>query len=120
MNNGDKVKYRMGLTFTYIGKNPIKSGDSFCIHPNGSIDSLPTEDLTPLIKDKLEGYIANSDYLIDEIMFNKNYTDYYTKQIPKPIGDFIINNAKGTQLEDGIYYHYTEVIKLLKKYRDER
>ena len=38
------------------------------------------------------------------------------KEIPRPIGDFIIDNARGIQLEDGMYYHYTEVIKLLRKY----
>lgn len=46
MKNGDKVKYRMGLTFTYIGNNPTIEGESFCIHPCGRVDSLPTEDLT--------------------------------------------------------------------------
>jgi len=38
------------------------------------------------------------------------------QEIPKPVGDFIINNAEGIELPDGVYYHYTEVIKLLKLY----
>lgn len=37
----------------------------------------------------------------------------------KPIGDFIINNSKGTQTENGVYYHYTEVCKLLKLYEKQ-
>lgn len=41
------------------------------------------------------------------------------EEIPKPIGDFIINNAKGILLDDGVYYHYSEVIKLLKLYLKE-
>lgn len=40
------------------------------------------------------------------------------EKIPKPIGQFIIDNAKGVLLEDGMYYHYTEVIKLLKLYEN--
>lgn len=38
--------------------------------------------------------------------------------IPKPIGDFILENAKGVQLFDGRYYHYSEVCGLLKKYAE--
>ncbi len=34
----------------------------------------------------------------------------------KPIGYFIINNSKGTQTENGVYYHYTKVCRLLKLY----
>lgn len=37
----------------------------------------------------------------------------------KPIGDFIINNSKGTQTENGVYYHYTEVCRLLKLYEKQ-
>jgi len=38
-------------------------------------------------------------------------------KVPKPvISDFIISNAKGVQGNDGVYYHFTEVISLLKKY----
>ena len=35
-------------------------------------------------------------------------------EIPDPIGKFIIDNANGIMGADGMYYHYTEVIKLLK------
>jgi hypothetical protein len=35
-------------------------------------------------------------------------------EIPEPIGTFIIDNADGIMGADGMYYHYTEVIKLLK------
>jgi hypothetical protein len=35
-------------------------------------------------------------------------------EIPEPIGTFIIDNANGVMGADGMYYHYTEVIKLLK------
>lgn len=37
----------------------------------------------------------------------------------KPIGDFIIKNSKGTQTENGVYYHYTEVCRLLKLYEKQ-
>jgi len=36
-----------------------------------------------------------------------------------PIGDFIIANAKGVAGKDGVYYHYSEVCTLLKKYSDQ-
>jgi hypothetical protein len=36
------------------------------------------------------------------------------KEIERPIGDFIMDNAKGVQGQDGVYYHYSEVCKLLK------
>ncbi len=40
-----------------------------------------------------------------------------TVPIEKPIGDFIIANATGTMGNDGMYYHYAEVCKLLKLYK---
>ena len=40
-----------------------------------------------------------------------------TEEIPKPIfSDFVLNNAEGVQKLDGRYYHFSEVISLLKKY----
>jgi hypothetical protein len=36
------------------------------------------------------------------------------KEIEKPVGDFIMDNATGVQGGDGVYYHYSEVCKLLK------
>lgn len=37
-------------------------------------------------------------------------------EIKRPIGDFIMENANGVQGQDGVYYHYSEVCKLLKLY----
>lgn len=37
-------------------------------------------------------------------------------EMKPPIGDFIINNATGVQGADGVYYHYSEVCKLLRLY----
>lgn len=37
-----------------------------------------------------------------------------------PLGKFIIDNAEGVQGEDGVYYHYEEVIKLLKLYGTDK
>lgn len=37
-------------------------------------------------------------------------------EIPKPIGQFILDNAEGVQGLDGLYYHYSTVCDLLKKY----
>jgi hypothetical protein len=41
-------------------------------------------------------------------------------EIPAPIGDFIIENATGTMGNDGVYYHYSDVCKLLKLYKDKK
>lgn len=37
-----------------------------------------------------------------------------------PLGKFIIDNAEGAQGEDGVYYHYEEVLKLLKLYNTDK
>jgi hypothetical protein len=37
----------------------------------------------------------------------------------EPIGKFIINNAKGTETQNGVYYHYSEVCALLKKHKEQ-
>ena len=37
-------------------------------------------------------------------------------ELPKPKGDFILENAKGISLPNGQYYHYSEVVQLLTKY----
>jgi hypothetical protein len=39
------------------------------------------------------------------------------KEIEKPVGDFIMDNATGVQGGDGVYYHYSEFVnlKLMKK-----
>jgi hypothetical protein len=42
-------------------------------------------------------------------------------EIPRPIySDFIIENGNGVDLSDGTYYHFTEVIRLLKKWSKEK
>ena len=39
------------------------------------------------------------------------------EEIPKPeVQDFIIENGNGVMGNDGMYYHFTEVIKLMKLY----
>ena len=38
------------------------------------------------------------------------------QEMPIPTGRFVIDNAKGIHLADGQYYHYVEVIELLKSY----
>jgi hypothetical protein len=40
-------------------------------------------------------------------------------KIEEPIGKFIIDNAKGTETQNGVYYHYTEVCTLLNKQKDQ-
>ena len=45
-------------------------------------------------------------------MYSKKET--MTEEIKKPIGDFIMKNATGIQGQDGVYYHYSEVCKLLR------
>jgi hypothetical protein len=42
------------------------------------------------------------------------FVEQELEEMPEPIGNFIIDNAKGVMGADGMYYHYTEVIKLLK------
>lgn len=39
------------------------------------------------------------------------------KEIPAPIGDYIIKNADGVILQGGAYYHYSDVCRLLKQIR---
>jgi hypothetical protein len=38
------------------------------------------------------------------------------KELPAPIGDFIIEHATGVMGADGMYYHFAEVCKLLRLY----
>lgn len=39
------------------------------------------------------------------------------EKIPIPkFSEFVINNGNGIQTNDGIYYHFSEVISILKKY----
>lgn len=67
IKNGDKVKYRMGLTFTYVGKDPYKEGHSYCIHPTTSrLDSLPTEDLSTFL-----GHDYTDEQVIQKILSRK-------------------------------------------------
>jgi len=40
-------------------------------------------------------------------------------KIEEPIGKFIIENAKGTETQNGVYYHYNEVCTLLKKQKKQ-
>jgi len=35
-------------------------------------------------------------------------------KIEEPIGKFIIENAEGVQTGNGVYYHYSDVCRLLK------
>lgn len=42
------------------------------------------------------------------------------KEPEKPVGDFILEYGKGTQTENGMFYHYSEVCKLLKDYKREK
>ena len=39
--------------------------------------------------------------------------------IEPPIGYFIINNITGVMGNDGMYYHYSDVCKLLLLYKEE-
>ena len=39
------------------------------------------------------------------------------EEIPEPIGNFIMENAEGVMGNDGMYYHYSDVCTLLKKYK---
>lgn len=43
------------------------------------------------------------------------------KEIPAPVvSDFILDNATGVMGNDGVYYHFTEVVKLLKLYKKQK
>ena len=37
----------------------------------------------------------------------------------EPIGKFIIDNAKGTETQNGVYYHYSDVCALLNKQKEQ-
>jgi len=47
----------------------------------------------------------------------KSDDDSELQEIPEPVGKFVIENATGVLGNDGMYYHYAEVIKLLKLYK---
>ena len=40
-------------------------------------------------------------------------------KIEEPIGKFIIDNAKGTETQNGVYYHYSDVCTLLNKQKEQ-
>ncbi len=39
------------------------------------------------------------------------------KELPEPIGNFILENITGVDTPTGVYYHYADVCTLLKKYK---
>lgn len=41
------------------------------------------------------------------------------EDLPVPVGDFVLKNAQGKQMQDGTYYHYSTVCNLLNGYRDK-
>jgi hypothetical protein len=41
-----------------------------------------------------------------------------TVPIERPIGEFILNNGAGVMGVNGMYYHYAEVCRLLKMYKE--
>jgi len=45
--------------------------------------------------------------------------DLELKPLPKPIGSFVMENAEGVMGNDGMYYHYSDVCTLLKKYHEQ-
>lgn len=40
-------------------------------------------------------------------------------EIKEPIGNFLLDNAEGIMGSDGMYYHYSVVCGLLKKYHEQ-
>ena len=56
-SNGDKVKYAYGLTFIFIGLDPLDNTKAYCLHPTAicqdqpslkykRVDKLPLDRLT--------------------------------------------------------------------------
>lgn len=86
----------------------------------------PKEKLKPTYKNGLsDGKISElrnviirvQQILLSELNYGaKEDDDDGLVEIPEPVGKFIIDNANGTMGNDGMYYHYAEVIKLLKLY----
>lgn len=65
--NGDKVSYRMGLTFTYVGEDPERKGYSYCLHQKvNRLDSLPTKDLSTFL-----GHNYTNEEVIAKILSRK-------------------------------------------------
>jgi hypothetical protein len=63
--------------------------------------------------------VEPSEFLADKVIYEIIIPQEETKQetleeVIKPIGDFIIENATALKGQDGAYYHYAEVCKLLK------
>jgi hypothetical protein len=44
-----------------------------------------------------------------------NVLDENLRDLPKPIGDIVIEECDGVQGEDGMYFHYTDVCSLVSK-----
>lgn len=49
------------------------------------------------------------------------FTDEFTEELPKPIGDFILRQTdiKPIYTDNGAYYHYADVCKLLNRLKQE-
>lgn len=43
---------------------------------------------------------------------------YTMEELPKPVGDFILKHAVGVEGNDGMYYHYSDVCRLLCQYHE--
>tara|TARA_R110000772_G_scaffold20466_5_gene56967 strand:+ start:119298 stop:119591 length:294 start_codon:yes stop_codon:yes gene_type:complete len=53
----------------------------------------------------------------DDVEKAKNHDLGELEEMPEPIGKFIMDNAQGKQMADGMYYHYADVCNLLRMYK---
>ena len=94
-----------------------------------SVQAIDDEFLGWFVKNpSCERVEINKEWNEERIIDGKDIGDYSFKiiiprekpkqetleKVIKPIGDFIIENATAVQGQDGAYYHYAEVCKLLK------
>lgn len=99
----------MSITISGYGKDDvIESANIYCLENNFNIWND--------IYHKFNIWEWKRVYYID--LYKPNRKTF--KDIPTPIGSFIMDNADGVEGTDGQYYHYSDVCRLIKKYHNEK
>lgn len=63
--------------------------------------------------DKANGWAITKKFMADHNIRHNTDPIEDLVPIPEPIGNYIINNIKGTMGIDGVYYHYRDVCEVL-------
>jgi hypothetical protein len=114
-----------GILFKYVNENPEVSDakGSFGFYDKKPYYNVLIDDkcgFDPFLDWKpIYEYFINSEYKPDPNWSTKTIEKYHTSDEEiKPIySDFIIENGNGIMGADGMYYHFSEVIKMLKLFK---